>query len=64
MSDLRKPMNDKLDIYQPSILKQKLDEDYSLIKPERVETGRSISSMKHFAPDKINTNRSNNEDKE
>lgn len=64
MSDLKKPINDRNSIYSPNALRKKLNNE--VIIPIKMETNRSISSLKEFKPDKLvvtnRTGRTNNND--
>ncbi len=51
MSDLRKPINYNNSIYSPNALRKKLNNE--VVIPIKMETNRSISSLKEFKPDKL-----------
>jgi hypothetical protein len=52
MTDLKQPLQSGEDLYGPSALRRRLNGDTLPIKQE---SNRSMSSLKSFRPDKMNT---------
>ena len=50
MTDLKTPIYQNNDLYSPNALRKKLNNE---VIPIKMETNRSISSLKDFKPDKI-----------
>lgn len=52
MSEIKEPLGVNNDIYGLSVLRRRLNGE---VIPMKMESNRSISSLKQFQPDKINT---------